>query len=142
MVAIVDAGVIPLLVKALSEGSAKVQAEASRAIGNLSANLDYGSMIMKHDVLPHLLMVLKKNSFESQRMAAMALANLASNIKNQTQIVELNIFDILVAEFCASLDPKCESDHECNRFFLLLVANLSANNQNHDLIIERIQKSN
>ena len=136
---IVDNGFIPLLVKALQEGDVKVQSEASRALGTLSANLDYGKMILKHTVLPQLMSLLRNDSYHiGQRMAAMALSNLASNTSMHIRIMASDIFSPLVAEFQASLDPKCVSDHETTRFCLVLVANLATTKDNQEVIINRI----
>ena len=101
--------------------------------------MDYGAIIRGYDkILPRFISLLKIDSFDTQRMAAMLLSNLSSNVKQQSHFLKAHIFDSLVAEFRASLDKKCTSDHETTRFCLMLVANLSTNAQHHSIITERI----
>jgi HEAT repeat protein len=98
MGAIVDAEPIAPLLEALETSPPLVQREAARALGNLSANIEYGDTILRAGVQPHLIALLRSDDQQCQRMAAMALCNLASNIRNQPKMLAGNILEPVVGE--------------------------------------------
>jgi hypothetical protein len=137
MYTIVESGAIPLLVQCLCYSEFKETSETLRALGNLATNFDFGVMIMKQrNVLEKMVSTLQHGARNCRRMAGMTLSNLAANTSFHASIMATNIIDPLMKEFHTSLDPKADSDHECTRFCLLLVANLCTNSANHELFIE------
>lgn len=131
-----DSGAIVNLVWILSSPSEEVKREAARALGNLSANIELGDVILREGALPHLIPMLRSPDYLTQRMSSMALCNLSSNIRNQGFMLNGGLFEPLLHETQLSLDPKSKSDHECTRYCLLTLANLSVNPINQKNIMK------
>ncbi len=98
MGAIVDSEPVKPLLEALETSPPLVQREAARALGNLSANIEYGDTILREGAQPHLIALLRSDDQHCQRMAAMALCNLASNIRNQPKMLAGNVLEPVVGE--------------------------------------------
>ena len=105
MGAIIDAEPVKPLLEALETSPPLVQREAARALGNLSANIEYGDTILREGAQPHLIALLRSDDQHCQRMAAMALCNLASNIRNQPKMLAGSILEPVVGEVGAK--PRC-----------------------------------
>lgn len=133
-----DANVIPLLIEIfVSYTEEDIRTETARAIGNFSANLDYGEILINEDcqLIPQLVHALSASGTQCQRMVSMTLSNISVNTKFHSQLIQSNIFDVLPEIFRISLDTKCESDHETCHFSLLLLANLATNDVTHSRIV-------
>ena len=73
--------------KRVKTGRARPVREAARAIGNLSANVDFAAMFFKLGIVPLMITMLRSADITAARMAAMALSNVATNVKNQPRMV-------------------------------------------------------
>jgi hypothetical protein len=130
---VVKDGYISQLVGALECASEAIQRESARALGNLAVNIDYCDLVLKHGAVKGLVTCFRSQSIECQRMAAMALSNLSSNPNSHAELLTYNILDHVKSECLVSLDPKSFSDHETERFCILIIANIIGGSQNHDL---------
>ncbi len=63
---------------------------------------------------------------------------MSSNIRNQSYMLNGGLFEPLMNETKLSLDPKSTSDHECVRYCLLTLTNLSVNAVNHPIVMREI----
>lgn len=68
-------------VQALDCTSPLVSREATRALGNLAANLEHGDSMLKEGALRSFMALIRSDDHAVQRMAAMALCNLSSNVR-------------------------------------------------------------
>ncbi len=135
-VRIVDAGAVAPLVDVLRCDEAEVVREAARAIGNLSANVDFAAMFFKLGIVPLMINMLRSSDITAARMAAMALSNVATNVKNQPRMVRKGVVEPIVTLARAGLDPKSGGDREAERYALLVLANLSVTKENHKAIMD------
>lgn len=129
---VVNHGCVPLLISALDSDSEAVQREASRACGNLAVNANLCDLVIQQGAAKRLVKCFQSRNCECQRMAALALSNLSSNLKSHSDLLELDILNLIKTECLASLDPKRFSDQETARFCILIISNLCGTKDNHD----------
>ena len=129
-------GSIPKLIEALEEStSLDVKREASRALGNLAANCEYGRIMFRKDVVAPLTDLLRSDHVGCQRMASMALANISTNVKLQTRLIKMEVVEPMITLASRGLDAKATSDAETERYCLLCLANLAVSPENHETLI-------
>ena len=102
----------------------QVVREAARAIGNLSANVDFAAMFFKLGIVPLMITMLRSSDMPAARMAAMALSNVATNVKNQPRMVRKGVVEPIVTLARSGLDPKSGGDREVSVFLLLTACGL------------------
>jgi len=132
----VEAGGLPPLVECLHSDEDMVLREAARAVGNLSANCDFGRVFFRLGVVPLLVSMARSDDVGSQRMGCFALSNLATNVRNQTGMIEQGVLEPLVEIAKRGLDAAAASDSEAERYALLALSNLCATAENHDKVME------
>ena len=133
---IVEAGGLPPLVECLHSDEEMVLREAARAVGNLSANCDFGRVFFKLGVVPLLLRMARSDDVASQRMGCFALSNVATNVRNQAAMIDQGVIDPLVEIIKRGLDPAAAGDSEAERYALLALSNLCATPENHARVME------
>lgn len=116
-------------------GPVAVLRELARGIGNLASNTEYAIMMFRAGVTPRLVKATHSNQLRLQRMAAMALCNLACALPNARAMVAQGIVPRCVELIKPGLDPRRKSDFQTIRYALLLIANVSANKQDHPAIV-------
>jgi len=61
------------------------------------------------------------------------LSNLSSNLNSHSELLKYDILDHVKSECLVSLDPKSFSDHETERFCILIIANIIGGSQYNGL---------
>ena len=73
-----------------------------------------------------LVAMLRADEVWPQRMATMALANFATSIRCQKRLLDAEVLDPILTLAKKSLDPKAKGDGETERYAMLCISNLAA----------------
>jgi hypothetical protein len=134
-----EIGVVPLLTNILTSYEFEDINEAIRALGNLAIDPQLCLDISQNDhVICKVLRFISKGNEFAVRMAYMMMTNVAANIKTHDYLLRVDIMSPIVKYLKNALNPKLKDSDETISYALLLVANLWANKDTHNMIAENV----
>jgi hypothetical protein len=127
---------VPLLTNVLTRND--TCNEAIRALGNLATQAGSCVQILQDNgVIDKVQKILKSDKEFSLRMVYMMITNLTANIETHRHFMRFDIIGFIVNHMKNALNPKFKISSETTSYILLFVANLSANDKNHEMIMEK-----
>lgn len=133
-----EMGVVPLLTNVLTSYEFDDINEAIRALGNLAINPHLCLGISQNiHVINKVLKVLISGNEYNERMAYMMMTNVAASTETHDYLARVNIMSAIMNYLQNALIPKHKDSDETISYALLLIANLWANKDNHNMISKK-----